>query len=91
MQPALHHFVSRRAPMTSSISVADDGRSHHRNMLMASVAMLLLALVLHETENGRVAVRGLPNLPLPHSCMSRQLFGVECPGCGLTRSVIHLA
>lgn len=69
----------------------DDGRSHHRTMLWASVAMLLLALVLHETDEGRVAVRGLPSLPLPHTCMSRQLFGVECPGCGLTRSVIHLA
>ena len=46
---------------------------------------------LHELPDGRVAVRGLPQFPLPQTCMSRAVFGLRCPGCGLTRSIIHLA
>jgi hypothetical protein len=26
--------------------------------------------------------------PFPHACMSRRLFELDCPGCGLTRSTI---
>lgn len=26
--------------------------------------------------------------PFPHTCMSRRLFDMDCPGCGLTRSTI---
>lgn len=26
--------------------------------------------------------------PFPHTCMSRRLFDIDCPGCGLTRSTI---
>ena len=29
--------------------------------------------------------------PLPESCPARSLLHIECPGCGLTRSFIHLA
>jgi hypothetical protein len=63
----------------------------HREVLLVSCAVWLLAFLLHELPNGRVAVRGLPQFPLPQTCMSRALLGVRCPGCGLTRSIIHLA
>ena len=51
----------------------------------------LLAFLLHELPDGRVAVRGLPQFPLPQTCASRAWLGLRCPGCGLTRSIIHLA
>ena len=63
----------------------------HREVLLVSCAVWLLAFLLHELPNGRVAVRGLPQFPLPQTCMSRALLGLRCPGCGLTRSIIHLA
>jgi hypothetical protein len=63
----------------------------HREVLLVSCAVWLLAFLLHELPNGRVAVRSLPQFPLPQTCMSRALLGVRCPGCGLTRSIIHLA
>ena len=33
----------------------------------------------------------LSEFVLPPLCLSRAWFGVSCPGCGLTRSFIHLA
>jgi hypothetical protein len=63
----------------------------HREVLLISCAVCLLALLLHELPDGRVTVRGLPQFPLPQTCMSRALLGLRCPGCGLTRSIIHLA
>ena len=56
-----------------------------------SPAVVLLAFLLHELPDGRVAVRGLPQFPLPQTCASRAWLGLRCPGCGLTRSIIHLA
>lgn len=63
----------------------------HREMLAAALAVVVLAFLLQVQGDGRVAFRGLPRWPLPHSCMTRSLFGMDCPACGLTRSLIHLA
>lgn len=60
-------------------------------ILSASAAVLLLAAILQVRDDGRVAAPGLANHPLPPACMSQQLLSVKCPGCGLTRSFIHLA
>ena len=58
---------------------------------MAACAVWLLAFALAELPDGHVAVRGLPQLRLPQVCASRSWLGVMCPGCGLTRSIIHVA
>ena len=64
---------------------------HHRQMLAAAGAVLILAFMLVEVPDGRIAVRGFTRFPLPKACMSRTILGLNCPGCGLTRSIIHLA
>src|SRR5262249_10126536 len=72
-------------------SLRSDRRARrHREMLAVACAVCLLAFLLHEVSGGRVAVRGLPQFPLPQTCGSRLWLGMRCPGCGLTRSVIHL-
>ncbi len=63
----------------------------HGEVLAIACLVWALAFVLVEVPGGRVAVRGLSQFPLPESCTSRTWLGVKCPGCGLTRSIIHLA
>ncbi len=65
-------------------------RNRHREMLILSAIVITLSCLLEVGEAGRVFFKGFPNWPVPQTCMSRDLFGVECPGCGLTRSYIHL-
>ena len=63
--------------------------SLHWIMLGLAAAALLLAAVLQVDASGQVADAFL-GLPLPDSCMFRQVTGVPCPGCGLTRCFICL-
>jgi len=63
----------------------------HRDMLVAAAAVVGLAFLLEVHSDQRVAFSALPGCPLPETCPARTLLHVECPGCGLTRSFIHLA
>jgi Protein of unknown function (DUF2752) len=63
----------------------------HREVLVVTGIVAVLAFALVEVPGGRVAFRGLREYPVPQTCLSRSLFGLNCPGCGLTRSIIHLA
>jgi Protein of unknown function (DUF2752) len=72
-------------------TVGDRVIALHRSLLLAAVGACVLAFALEERPDGRVALRGLPEMPLPQTCASRTLLGLKCPGCGLTRSVILLA
>lgn len=62
-------------------------RSEHRTIFWLALAMLVLAVVLQLDENG-VVYLPLLNLRMPGVCWFRNSLGIDCPGCGLTRSVI---
>lgn len=64
--------------------------AHHRAILLLAVGIVAAACLLQVLPSQRVALIGLPDFPLPHSCLSRSLFGWNCPACGLTRSFVHL-
>ena len=63
----------------------------HRQILAIACAVGILAFALEELPDGRVSFRGLTQIPLPQTCFSRSWLRLKCPGCGLTRSIIHLA
>lgn len=69
----------------------DGGRRRHLLFLSLAATIVALAWSLEVRPDERVAFRGFSQWPLPHSCYSRAVFGVPCPGCGLTRSFIYLA
>jgi len=66
-------------------------RRRHWEMLAVASFVVVMSLVLQVRHDGHVAPGGLAWLRLPPLCLSRSMFGVQCPGCGLTRSFIHLA
>jgi hypothetical protein len=70
---------------------AAHGDDFHRLVLVLSMVVLLLAFLLQVRDDQRVAFSLLPAWPLPEVCQSRVLLGWDCPGCGLTRSFVHLA
>ena len=76
--------ATRRAPATRA------QRRHHIEALSLAVAVIVLSLAL-QVQGDRVAFWFLPDHPLPQVCMSRAYLHVNCPGCGLTRSFVHLA
>jgi hypothetical protein len=63
----------------------------HREVLVTALLVVLLVLGLEVRYDGRVSVRAFATHPLPQACASRAWLGVNCPACGLTRSMIHLS
>ncbi len=54
------------------------------------LAVIVLAAIL-ETHGGREVFWPGTSQALPETCASRWRLGMDCPGCGLTRSFILLA
>lgn len=79
------------AESTHPLATGRIDASRHGVMLLLAIAIMTAAAMLEVLPGERVAVRGLSQYPLPQLCMSRAIFNLSCPGCGLTRSFIHLA
>lgn len=52
--------------------------------------ILVLAASLEVTPDSTDKVN-LGGWTLPELCQSKRIFGIDCPGCGLTRSFIFMA
>lgn len=63
--------------------------NRHFPFMLIGVVVPILAMLLRVDEE-RVAFRAAPSLPLPPTCVSQSLLGIDCPACGLTRSLVFL-
>jgi hypothetical protein len=83
---------SVRSLMGTSVALSPRQlRNRHWEMLVIALIVIVLAFSMRIVHGDRVAFRMLPSSPLPQLCMARAMFGMDCPGCGLTRSFILLS
>jgi len=66
-------------------------RERHWTMLVISILIIAASFAFELRSTGHVAASWLPFSAFPPMCGSRAFFGVDCPGCGLTRSFVALA
>ncbi len=66
------------------------GTTYHWCYLLISLAVLTAAFILQIAPDGEVYIPVL-GITSPHTCWFRQVTGVGCPGCGLTRCFISIA
>ncbi|MEZ6058575.1 MAG: DUF2752 domain-containing protein [Planctomycetaceae bacterium] len=59
-------------------------------MLRLCAFVVVMACLLEVRPDQRVQFRFGPEWALPESCASKVFWGIECPGCGLTRGFIWL-
>lgn len=82
--------MTAQPPSAADPLAASAARQRHLFFAALAIVVAGLAFAL-QVQDDRVALAGFADYPLPHLCMSRSMFGVTCPGCGLTRSFVHLA
>lgn len=64
--------------------------SLHLVFLGIAGAMIIASFVFSlEGENG-VRIPGIP-IRMPETCTAKRVWGVDCPGCGLTRSFVSMS
>jgi len=87
------HRAAEIASIADPVADRRPDRCHdyHRTMLWLAIGTVAAALLLRVRPDQKVELMFLQGWPAPELCQSRAWFGWECPGCGLTRSFIHLA
>jgi len=81
-----------QSPLPATVPNAHTSlRVRDRTLLGIAVAVPLLGLSMSVLSGGEQVCLGFdPGILLPQTCGSRWLLGIDCPGCGLTRSTVYL-
>ena len=62
----------------------------HLVLLLAAVAVIVMSFLMRLVGDNLVFMPGSV-WPIPETCAARQWLGIDCPGCGLTRSFIAIS
>jgi hypothetical protein len=92
VQPAAEHAAQDGGQLAGAAAQ----RGHRQDWLFHVIWLVVPALAVAlsfvlEIRDSRQVVVPLVNQPLPELCSFRRLAGVECAGCGLTRSFISIS
>ena len=74
----------------AAAAVPDDCVGYHRSLLLASGCVLVLCMLLPAPNAaGRIELP-VAGFELPELCMLQREYGIDCPGCGLTRCFLSM-
>lgn len=91
--------VSRPTGNSTPVAVAESpnlgwatrGEFVWRTLFLGMAALvLLMSCWMSSSGENQVLVPGF-KFPLPTLCSTKVLFGIDCPGCGLTRAFISIS
>jgi hypothetical protein len=63
----------------------------HNTVFFLSLFIIVCAFLMRVRPDEKVEFIFVSGYPVPKTCYARNIWGVKCPGCGLTRSFIFLA
>lgn len=64
--------------------------SFHGIILVVSMGIILLSFILKTNDSNLVFLPCVAT-PLPESCFTKLYWGMDCPGCGMTRAMIRIS
>ena len=64
--------------------------SLHLFFMLFSAVLIGLSFFFVLEGNTGVRIPGMPTA-MPETCNAKRMFGIDCPGCGLTRSFISMS
>jgi hypothetical protein len=76
-------------PLAAPPPAARKRFEYHAIALVLCTVVLGLAMTMSVQGGTQVNLPGF-STPLPELCHSRRVFGIDCPGCGMTRCFISL-
>jgi hypothetical protein len=77
-----------RTPASAAVQQRKISRGNRSLLLAAALAVVLLSLTLSLGPQQHQVLLPLIRQPLPPLCAWKNYTGLDCPGCGLTRSFI---
>ncbi|MEQ8788203.1 MAG: DUF2752 domain-containing protein [Pirellulaceae bacterium] len=82
--------LTPESPASASAQRFRGETTFHATLLIVSTVVVLLSVFL-STSGEQQVLLPLVNLPTPGLCVSKNLLGLDCPGCGMTRCFISVA
>ena len=79
---------SRTSSTTSPVATGE--KVLHWMMFFLGLGVFFMSLAMKTEGPSQVFLPGMQT-PMPELCSSRMLFGVDCPGCGMTRAFISIS